>query len=72
MQPDTHATRSPLLTPRETAELLHVRPRTLEDWRSRATGPALPFVRLGRAVRYRRADVERLIESSTQQRGGVQ
>jgi excisionase family DNA binding protein len=64
--------RSPLLTPREVSELLQVRPRTLEDWRSRRNGPALPFVRLGRAVRYRRADVEALIESSRKNAGGVQ
>lgn len=50
-----------LLTPAEVADLLKVKPRTLEDWRLGRAGPALPFVRLGRTVRYRAADVQRLI-----------
>lgn len=57
---------SELLTPVETADLLKVKPRTLEDWRLRRTGPNLPFVRIGRAVRYRADDVQRLIDDSTQ------
>lgn len=55
---------SQLLTPVEVCELLKVRPRTLEDWRLGRSGPALPFVRLGRTVRYRRDDVQRLINDS--------
>lgn len=50
-----------LLTPIEVAERLKVRPKTLEDWRCRRTGPNLPFIKLGRAVRYRLDDVERVI-----------
>lgn len=50
-----------LLTPRQVAELLEVRPRTLESWRVSGDGP--PFVRVGVGsrgpVRYRRADLER-------------
>lgn len=53
-----------LLTPLQVGEILQVKPRTLEDWRARRCGPALPFVRLGRTVRYRRADVLRLVESN--------
>lgn len=55
---------SQLLTPVEVCDLLKVRPRTLEDWRLGRSGPALPFVRLGRTVRYRRDDVQRLIDGS--------
>lgn len=55
---------SELLTPVEVCELLRVRPRTLEDWRLGRSGPNLPFVRLGRSIRYRRNDVQRLIDSS--------
>lgn len=55
---------SELLTPVEVCDLLKVKPRTLEDWRLRRTGPNLPFVRIGRAVRYRSDDVQRLIEDS--------
>ena len=57
---------SELLTPVEVCDLLKVRPRTLEDWRLRRSGPNLPFVRLGRTVRYRRDDVQRLIDGSMQ------
>jgi excisionase family DNA binding protein len=53
---------SELLTPVEVCDLLKVKPRTLEDWRLRRSGPELPFVRLGRTVRYREADVRALIE----------
>lgn len=59
-----------LLTPTEVCELLKVRPRTLEDWRLRRTGPNLPFVRIGRAVRYRAEDVQRLIADSVQNAQG--
>ena len=55
---------SQLLTPIEVCDLLKVKPRTLEDWRLRRTGPSLPFVRIGRAVRYRADDVQRLIDGS--------
>lgn len=37
------------------AELLGLSSRTLQAWRSRNEGP--PFVRVGRAVRYRRQDL---------------
>lgn len=43
-----------LLTTREAAALLKVAPGTLEVWRSSKRYP-LPFVRVGRAVRYSRA-----------------
>lgn len=70
MTTDTPTDGAPLLTPRQVAELLHVTPRTLEDWRCRR-GVELPFVKLGGVVRYRRADVERLIEAGTQRVRGV-
>jgi excisionase family DNA binding protein len=45
-----------LLTPTEAAGLLRTTVDTLAVWRS--TGRhAIPFVKLGRAVRYRRADL---------------
>ena len=44
-----------LLYPAEAAHLLALSSRTLEGLRLRGGGP--PFVRLNRAVRYRRADV---------------
>jgi hypothetical protein len=51
-----------LLTEKEVAELLRLRPRTLQDWRVRGIG--MPFIRYTeRGVRYRRRDVEAFIES---------
>jgi predicted DNA-binding transcriptional regulator AlpA len=46
---------------RQAAELLGLSPATLASWRSRGRGPA--FLRLGgRAIRYRRSDLERFLE----------
>jgi excisionase family DNA binding protein len=45
-----------LLSTREAAALLGVPRRTLEGWRLRGNGPR--FVRMPRAVRYRREDLE--------------
>lgn len=40
----------------EVARELDMSPATLRQWRSRGMGPA--FLRLGRAIRYDRADVQ--------------
>lgn len=54
--------RSDLLTAAETAARIGVKASTLSIWRT--TGRyALPFVKAGRLVRYRRQDVERWLES---------
>jgi excisionase family DNA binding protein len=46
-----------LLTPEDTANFLGIRTHTLATWR--CTGRyGLPFIKIGRAIRYRRADVE--------------
>jgi predicted DNA-binding transcriptional regulator AlpA len=45
-----------LVNEAETAALLGIAPRTLQEWRRKGAGPA--FIRLtGRSVRYRQADV---------------
>lgn len=49
-----------LLTGAETAKLLKLSERTLERHRLTGTGPR--FVRLGRAIRYRRGDIADHIE----------
>lgn len=46
---------SEILTPEQVAELLHVSPRTMEEWRRTRTGP--PWRRMGRHVRYLRREV---------------
>jgi len=53
-----------LLTREQAAEYLNIRPQTLAVWAS--TGRyALPMVRVGRAVRYRRADLDLFISQNT-------
>jgi len=42
-----------LLTEVQAADLLRLSSRTLQAWRSQGVGP--PFVRAGRAIRYRRS-----------------
>lgn len=46
---------SEILTPEQVAELLHVSPRTMEEWRRTRTGP--PWRRMGRHIRYLRREV---------------
>lgn len=50
-----------LLTQQETAALLKVSVSTLKRWRTVGTGPR--YLRVGRAVRYRRSDVEAWLRS---------
>jgi hypothetical protein len=55
-----------LLRPPEVAAMLGVKPHTLAVWRS--TGRVgLPFAKIGKAVRYRYADVARFIETSAEE-----
>lgn len=57
-----------LLTPEEAAAFLKTEERTLAVWRS--TGRyRLAYVKVGRCVRYKRADLEAFIASRT--RGGA-
>jgi predicted DNA-binding transcriptional regulator AlpA len=49
-----------LLTEAQAAQLLKLSIRTLQAWRFRATGPR--FVRAGRAVRYRRRELNQWVE----------
>ena len=51
-----------LLDEKQAAELLQVKPGTLAVWRS--TGRyAIPFVKVGRSVRYRLSDLNSWLES---------
>jgi len=59
-----------LLTVADTAEILGVAPHTLAVWRS--TGRYdLPYVKTGRLVRYRLADLEAFIERRRQTHTGM-
>ncbi len=51
-----------LLTTQEAARELRLTKATLEAWRCRGGGPA--FVKFGRAVRYRREDLDKFLISS--------
>jgi excisionase family DNA binding protein len=51
------ATNDTLLTPREAARLLRVKMHTLYQWNSSGRY-GLPRVKVGRALRFRRADLE--------------
>lgn len=50
-----------LLTLAETAELLKIKPSTLRAWILRRK---LPYCKVGRLVRIRRADLDKVIEDS--------
>lgn len=52
-----------LLTSKQVSERIQRPERTLERWRVTGDGPA--FIRLGRRVAYREADVERWLDSRT-------
>lgn len=48
------------LTADDVAELIKVRKQTLAVWRIKGQGPT--FIKAGRAVRYRRSDVDRWLD----------
>lgn len=54
---------SDLLTVAEAAAFLHVKPRTLNNWRTslRSCGPR--YVRIGRTILYDRTDLVRWVEA---------
>ncbi len=51
-----------LLTEDQAAEFLSIKPQTLAVWRMTGRND-LPYVKVGRAVRYRRADLIAWIDS---------
>lgn len=58
----------PLLSCSEVAHWLNTTPGQLSQWRFHGEGP--PFIKLGRAVRYRRSDVEGWLDANTRQQTG--
>ena len=59
----------PLLNEAEAAAVLGIAPQTLSIWRS--TGRyGLRYIRVGRRIRYRRADLEAWVASRTQTHTG--
>jgi len=61
---------SVLLTADEAASLLKIQPATLATWRVRGH-PHLPFVCVGRCIRYRRQDIAAFIDGHLADRTGA-
>lgn len=59
----THMT-ARLVNTQTAADYLGLRPVTLEAWRTRGGGPE--YVRLGRAIRYDMAALDRFIEANSE------
>ena len=60
-----------LIDCQETAEILGITKSALEAWRT--TGRyKLPFIKVGRNVRYRRSDVLQWLESRTRSNGATE
>lgn len=57
---ETCGLRDPLLTPEQAAGQLHNNTGTLANWRSSGR-VVLPYVKIGKLVRYRQSDVEAFI-----------
>jgi excisionase family DNA binding protein len=55
---------STLLTRQQAAEYLGVRAQTLAAWAS-SKRYGLPMIRVGRSIRYRRADLDRWLDART-------
>ena len=61
MEPQQNESRGyePLMTEKEMAAYLRIRPRQLFNWRADGL---VPFIRIGRAIRYRRTAVDAALE----------
>jgi excisionase family DNA binding protein len=57
-----------LLTRGQAAEYLGVRPQTLSIW-AMSGRYGLPFIKVGRLAKYRRADLDKFLERRTVGRG---
>lgn len=63
-------TTQPLKTPEATAQFLGVTVETLAVWRS--TGRYnIPFIKVGRSIRYRQSDLEKWLDERTRESGAT-
>ena len=73
MQPATNTLsmvfQNELLEEKQAAEILDVKPGTMSVWRC-TKRYKIPFIKVGRLVRYRRSDLEAWLESRTLNNGG--
>lgn len=55
----------PLLTTKEAAALMQMSFKTLEAWRLTGIhGDKLPYIKVGRSVRYRQSDIMQFLDAS--------
>lgn len=54
------------LSTQEAADRIGVTSNTLKTWRCRPDGRAIPYLKIGRIVRYKASDVDAFIESQMQ------
>jgi len=54
-----------LMTEVQAADFLNLSVRTLQSWRVSVSGSKIPFVRCGRAVRYKLGDLRAWITANT-------
>lgn len=52
-----------ILTQVEAATLLKVQPQTMSSWRHKGSGP--PFIKVGKCIRYRMADLLAYLDQQT-------
>ena len=64
----THINHSQLVTPSKTATILEIKETTLSQKRWRGD-KSLPWVKIGKSVRYKLSDIEAYIERSTVGKG---
>lgn len=61
-QPSGLQSEDKLMTDRETADFLRIKPRQLFDWRMKGL---IPFVKIGKALRYRKSDILAAVDRMT-------
>ena len=54
-----------LYTPEDVSRMTQIPLATLAFWRSRPPADPIPFVRMGRFVRYKHSDIEHWLERNT-------
>jgi excisionase family DNA binding protein len=58
----TATTQDPLMTEKETANYLRIKLRQLYNWR---VNGLIPYIRIGRALRYRKSAVDHALDQMT-------
>ena len=59
-----------LITPEEASEILGVTAKSLSNSRYTGTGLQVPYIKLGKIIRYKESELETYIEANTHQHTG--